>query len=239
VSLVISGSCVEALSLSQVNVPPFGLGGQSVELGCEYDTQGDQVYSVKWYKGGLEIFRHIPTNSPPMAVFSRPGVNIDTKLSNSTLLHLSNLTVASTGRYRCEVSTEAPMFSTESKYGDLLVIVLPSHPPQISGDNNVSFEFLAPGDNVQLSCRSDQSKPAADLIWLINSEKVNETNVETLPITSHNDTLLFSSNSFLNITLTKEHFTQDGKIEISCVASIGSLQTSTNTGSASDSEDIL
>ena len=63
-------------------------------------SQGDQVYSVKWYKGGLEIFRHIPTNSPPMAVFSRPGVNIDTKLSNSTLLHLSNLTVASTGRYR-------------------------------------------------------------------------------------------------------------------------------------------
>ena len=34
-------------------------------------------------------------------------------------------------RYRCEVSTEAPMFSTESKYGDLLVIVLPSSPPQV------------------------------------------------------------------------------------------------------------
>ena len=33
--------------------------------------------------------------------------------------------------------------------------------------------------------------------------QVNETNVETLPITSHNDTLLFSSNSFLNITLNK------------------------------------
>ena len=95
---------VLGLSLTQVHVPPFGLGGQSVELGCEYDTQGEQVYSVKWYKGGLEIFRFIPSNNPPMAVFTRSGVSINTDLSNATLLHLSNLTVASTGRYRCEVS---------------------------------------------------------------------------------------------------------------------------------------
>merc|ERR1711976_624836 len=239
VSLVISGSCVEALSLGQVNVPPFGPGGQSVELGCEYDTQGDQVYSVKWYKGGLEIFRFIPSNTPPMAVFTRPGVSIGTEQSNATLLHLTNLTVASTGRYRCEVSTEAPMFSTESKYGDLLVIVLPSHPPKISGAGNKSLSYLAPGDHVQLTCHSDQSRPAADLTWSINGNKVDEANVETLPIMSHNETLLFSSQSQLNISLTKEHFTDDGKIEISCVASIGSLQTSVNTGSASDSEDIL
>ena len=35
-------------------------------------------------------------------------------------------------RDRCEVSTEAPMFSTESKYGDLLVIVLPKQPPKVN-----------------------------------------------------------------------------------------------------------
>ena len=81
------------------------------------------MYSVKWYKGGLEIFRFIPSNSPPIAVFvrykgikyiyiitlftlyddftlNRPGVSIDTERSNATSLHLANLTVASTGRYR-------------------------------------------------------------------------------------------------------------------------------------------
>ena len=31
----------------------------------------------------------------------RPGVSIDTERSNATSLHLANLTVASTGRYRC------------------------------------------------------------------------------------------------------------------------------------------
>ena len=74
--------------------------------------------------------------------------------------------------------------------------------------------------------------------------------MERLPIVSHNDTSLYSSQSGLNITLTKEHFTevdhavslhitklvlyQDARIEISCVASIGSLRSVTNTGSASD-----
>ena len=40
--IVTIASCVlnsEALSLSQVRVPPFGLGGDKADLGCEYDTQ--------------------------------------------------------------------------------------------------------------------------------------------------------------------------------------------------------
>ena len=36
------------------------------------------MYSVKWYKGGQEIFRYLPSNKlHPVAVFSRPGVTID------------------------------------------------------------------------------------------------------------------------------------------------------------------
>ena len=38
-----------------------------------------------------------------------------------------------TGRYRCEVSSEAPKFSTKSGFGDLIVLVLPSSPPIIKG----------------------------------------------------------------------------------------------------------
>ena len=166
---------VLGLTLTQLKVPPFGLGGQSARLVCEYDSQGEQVYSVKWYKGGLEIFRFLPSSAPPLSVFPRPGVNILQSQSNATVLQLTNLTVATTGRYRCEVSTEAPVFRTESKYGDLLVIVLPSAPPQISGENRTSLAQLAPGDLLLLSCRSDQSKPAADLGWTINGHKVTSS----------------------------------------------------------------
>ena len=74
-SLLSSSFC---LLLKNVTVPPFKLGGGSASLGCDFDPQGEQVYSVKWYKGGQEIFRYLPSNKlHPVAVFSRPGVTID------------------------------------------------------------------------------------------------------------------------------------------------------------------
>ena len=89
-------------------------------------------------------------------------------LSNSSMMTLLNVSLASTGRYRCEVSTEAPMFSTESKYGDLLVVILPKKAPVIMGGE---AEY-SPGDFVHLNCSSFESKPAADLTWTINGKKV-------------------------------------------------------------------
>jgi len=45
---------------------------------CHYDSQGEQVYSVKWYKGGLEIFRYLPSvKEQPITAFPRTGVFID------------------------------------------------------------------------------------------------------------------------------------------------------------------
>ena len=35
---------------------------------------------------------------------------------------LTNLVQSTTGRYRCEVSAEAPSFATSSAFGDLLVV---------------------------------------------------------------------------------------------------------------------
>ena len=64
------------------------------------------------------------------------------------------------------------MFSTESKYGDLLVVILPSNPPVIMGGQ---AEY-SPGDFVHLNCSSYDSKPAADLTWRINGQNVGTFN---------------------------------------------------------------
>ena len=81
---------------------------------------------------------------------------------------LLNVSLESTGRYRCEVSTEAPMFSSDSKYGDLLVIILPKEPPLITGGKSEYF----PGQLLSLNCSSKESKPAPLLSWSINEKKV-------------------------------------------------------------------
>ena len=69
---------LSALLLKKVTVPPFSLGGERAMLECDYDPQGEEVYSVKWYKGGQEIFRFLPSRPDnPMTVYPRPGVIID------------------------------------------------------------------------------------------------------------------------------------------------------------------
>lgn len=42
--------------------------------------------------------------------------------SNATQVRLTGLSLASTGRYRCEVSAEAPSFQTVSDHGDMMSI---------------------------------------------------------------------------------------------------------------------
>ena len=66
-----------ALILREVSLPAYILAGASTRLVCDYDTQGEQIYSVKWYKGGREIFRYQPSlPERPISVYSRPGVDI-------------------------------------------------------------------------------------------------------------------------------------------------------------------
>ena len=64
------------------------------------------------------------------------GISVELSKSSMNYVTLSPLSLASTGRYRCEVSEEGPMFATDSKYGDLLVVVVPQNGPRIDGAQN-------------------------------------------------------------------------------------------------------
>lgn len=62
-------------------VPPHEIKGKKVELECQYDLEGDHLYSVKWYKGIKEFFRYVPADNPPIQVFNLPGVSIDVSVN--------------------------------------------------------------------------------------------------------------------------------------------------------------
>ena len=51
--------------------------GEAVELDCNYDLEGDKLYSVTWYRGQDEFYRYIPAESNPVDIFELPGVAVD------------------------------------------------------------------------------------------------------------------------------------------------------------------
>ena len=142
ISLIIPliGIC-SAIELKDVGVPHFAVKGQSAVLSCDYDLQGQQLYAIKWYKNGHEFYRFVPANPDPMTVYARSGVNVDRARSNDKEILLTDLTLESTGRYRCEVSTEGPSFATVSNYGDM-VIVGKRYPRLISGPRILGSFYL-------------------------------------------------------------------------------------------------
>ena len=70
----------------------------------------------------MYFFRYIPGNTNPTTNYFRPDVEVDEENSNERNVTLKSITIESTGRYRCEVSTEAPSFATVSSYNDMYVV---------------------------------------------------------------------------------------------------------------------
>lgn len=59
--------------------------GRSAKLNCTYDTEGDPLYAVKWYKGGREFYRYAPNETPVVKTF--PIGNLTVKVSIESLFN--------------------------------------------------------------------------------------------------------------------------------------------------------
>lgn len=71
---------VKSLRLVELRVPTHEPEGGMALLGCQYDLEGDTLYSVKWYKDGREFYRFVPKNDPPVYYFQAPGVNVEVSI---------------------------------------------------------------------------------------------------------------------------------------------------------------
>lgn len=60
-----------------VSVPQAIKRGGTAILTCDFDLEGDSLYSVKWYKGNYEFFRYTPKDETPIKVFPMDGLYID------------------------------------------------------------------------------------------------------------------------------------------------------------------
>ncbi|CAH0727975.1 unnamed protein product, partial [Brenthis ino] len=97
--------------------------GETVLLGCKWTLEGNEtLYSVKWYRGRKEFFSYLPKEYPFTRIFAQPGIDVDISRSTSQQVVLREATRALAGRYRCEVSADAPSFHTQVRSAFIHVV---------------------------------------------------------------------------------------------------------------------
>ncbi|XP_014203715.1 uncharacterized protein LOC106636004 [Copidosoma floridanum] len=206
---------VEGLMMTNLKIPTHVVQNQTVRMECEFDLDGEPLYSVKWYKDGNEFYRYVPNERPDIHVFSLPGVNVDKHSSSERSVVIHRVNLDSSGRYRCEVSGEAPAFNTISDHSDLVVVVLPKDGPIISGGKS-KYQL---GDLVRMNCTSAPSKPHATLTWYINNIEITDN--KTIGPRSHrmDKNGLEIEKLGLKFEVKPSHFLH-GDIHFKCIATI-------------------
>ena len=174
ITLLITICCVHqslqfagAPMIRSVIAPRYLMSGSETVLQCDYQYH-NLPYSVRWYKNGKEFYSFVGDKTEPRSVHWTPGVVVDTERSGPRDVILTSVNLASTGRYRCEVSGQAPMFATDTKFADLTVVQAPDSGPDISGDKP-SYHV---GDKVNINCTVSGSSVAANITWYINNQMV-------------------------------------------------------------------
>nr|XP_024214671.1 uncharacterized protein LOC106686416 [Halyomorpha halys] len=139
--------------------------------------------------------------------------------SERETVQLVEVEVGTSGRYKCEVSGEAPYFHTATNSAELLVLVLPAVGPTISG----AAPRYAPGDQVNLICASGPAHPTPSLAWYINGSPVNDSQVTEYPPETDEEGLMTSR---LGLTIRAEYNSEDpegGEMRLKCASSLGSI----------------
>ncbi|XP_076246598.1 cell adhesion molecule 3-like [Calliopsis andreniformis] len=198
-----------------IQVPTAVIKGNSTVLNCWYDTEGDILYTVKWYKGGREFYRYAPSETPVIKTFPIGNLSVKKTESNATQVALMNLELDAAGEYSCEVSADAPSFHTAIVSATMNVVELPSQRPSIHG---LRRKYRI-DDMLRLNCTSGRSKPAANLTWYINDRQPLKSHVRTYSPLDTNESEWQVSQIGLQFLVTHDHFSS-GKLKIRCSASI-------------------
>ncbi|XP_067143535.1 synaptogenesis protein syg-2-like isoform X2 [Centruroides vittatus] len=210
---VIASAGVHCLKLINFSVPAWVKKGEGVWLNCSVDSQ-EGLYSTKWYKNDVEVYRYVPKDTIEDQIYDASGVYIDLAVSAKGQVYLNYTNLDTEGSYRCEASGDTPYFVTVGEVKVMKIYELPESDPTIYG-LLPSYDI---GDEINATCVAGPSKPAAKLTWLIDDEKLSSDYEESVNVTKNEDGLEVSS-SKLSFILS-ENFMGRDEISIKCVATI-------------------
>ncbi|XP_066146684.1 uncharacterized protein [Euwallacea fornicatus] len=220
-AVIIQG--VISLQLEKLLVPSHSIRHTDVTLECHYKLEEETLYSVKWYKDGHEFYRYVPRNQPPAQVFNLQGVTVDLHNSTDCSVVLSAVQLSTSGRYRCEVSGEAPYFETVTDHANMMVVAPPKGGPEITGGQ----PRYHVGDLVNVTCSSKESKPAAQLSWMINGEPADTRYIKGPFVQSVGREGLKTASLVLEFLAKPKHFKR-GNMKLKCLATIETVYTNNN-----------
>ncbi|XP_049277291.1 uncharacterized protein LOC125760814 [Anopheles funestus] len=214
-------------SVQLVVDPPAVRRGQHATLRCLYDLDDSPLYSVKFYRGLREFYRYSPGQQPSKKIFPFPGINVDASLSDNRQVVIKNVGFGLSGNFSCEVTADAPSFSTATEHISMQVVELPESGPTLWTEHT-RYE---PGDVLRANCTSQPSRPKAELTLTLNNMVVYTSHEESRTTTDN----LISSSLTLRLHLQSSHFGSGlmpglggasgsgGALLLRCTATIGKL----------------
>ncbi|KAH8271319.1 hypothetical protein KR018_006595 [Drosophila ironensis] len=194
-------SDVGQAALRDVNLlvqPPAVRRGQTVALRCDYHLDGAPLYSIKFYRGQMEFYRYTPAEYPHTKVFQYPGIRVDETASNSTMVLIRNVGFGLSGQFSCEVTADAPLYSTATAYAQMQVVEFPEKRPLLFTEHT-RYE---PGDVLRANCSTPPSRPRAELRFTINNVPVATEETQYIRTVDN----LIASRLSLKLQLQAIHF---------------------------------
>ncbi|XP_042864414.1 uncharacterized protein LOC122248465 [Penaeus japonicus] len=220
ISVIIMRGPAEGITITRLSLPtPLAVGEGGV-LECDWTYDGDHVYTLKWYSGIREFYRWTPQETPPAKAFPIDArFRVDLGESEGGRVKIFNVTLAATGRYRCEVSGEAPTFQTSYESDIITVVDLPDERPVLSTGGKEHFRL---GDVIGINCSSHGAKPAPELSFYVNDVTVDPIWMTEPLVTTNNATMLETAWRGLIFSLGPGQV-ERGQVRVKCVASYPKL----------------
>ncbi|XP_071747493.1 uncharacterized protein [Lepeophtheirus salmonis] len=217
--------CTSSLRDLILSLPPAARLGETVLINCNYHLQGEELYTVKLYKGRHEFLQIVPDKTPPVKTFPRKGINIkDVSLDGNgkhivgVNITLSDVNLFTTGLYGCEASADSS-FHTQLVRKYLTVLVQPADRPEVIGFKN-TYQV---GEKLNMTCSLKNTFPSANITWFINGNRIDKKKglgfIKFYSTSTAQNSGLITSTSVLSLHLQPMHF-PNGRLTGKCVASI-------------------
>ncbi|XP_063869638.1 uncharacterized protein LOC135105437 [Scylla paramamosain] len=232
--------------MTAMSSPRYVMEGTNITLRCEFDLEGDRLYSLLWWRGGSVLLRYTPPHGEgldsgdeddlgekeqvlldpisnvttrPLAWF--PSRGLDAQVGGEEgpeALWLLNVGHEASGVYTCEVTAESPpTFVTANVSVTLVVIVPPSASPLLQG----TAGYVTEGQWVAATCNSAPALPPPALAFYINGHPVMSEFMSPLRVREAADNKVVVSRS-VGFTVHRRQFL-NGHLALECRVAIDQL----------------